>query len=115
MNDANNLVMTWKHESIQKKSNLKGYTYEQLDEEENYYNKIGLDINRLNCLMEMKRRLEEKKVSITKEEQNKLWRVWFEIALIYRNRGDLEKAMIYFEMSLELNEKVNGVGYYETA
>jgi len=35
--------------------------------------------------------------------------------VIYQKRGDLVKAMNYFEMSLELNENINGKDNYETS
>ena len=37
------------------------------------------------------------------------------MGIIYWTRGDIEKAVIYYKQSLELNEKVNGEGYFETA
>ena len=64
LNDNKNLVMNWKRNEIQKNKNFSGYTYEDLKEKEEYYRNIGLDINRLNCLMEMKRMFEEKEIDV---------------------------------------------------
>ena len=60
---------------------------EELDEEQEYYDKIGLDINRLNCLNEMKKVLEGKKDGANEMELDKLWRVYYNIGLIYYKRG----------------------------
>ena len=116
LNDNNNLVMNWKRNEIQKNKNFSGYTYEDLEEEEEYYENIGLDINELNCLMEMKRMFEEKEIDVNNEEyQDEHWRKLYNIGYIYMDRGDIERALIYYKQSLDLNEKVNGVGHFETA
>ena len=59
---------------------------------------------------------EEKEIDVNNEEnQDKHWRKLHHIGYIYHVRGDMETALIYYKQSLDLNEKVNGVGHFETA